>query len=144
MFNSVLSQSGSYKNDSLGMLSVRSSEGLIGGKHKRGFFIMPLMVTNGFKAHLPGWEKGSSPHMSVYINKSDKVGLKCSLAMMHTEGVMSGNICSHYDIEHLYQQHKFSLNPKTQDALLPLWNNTKPVPLIYSIYVRKKACYFDS
>lgn len=103
MFNSVLSQSGTYKNDSLGMLSVRSSKGLIGGKHKQGFFSMPLMVTNGFRAHLPGWEKGSSPHMSVYINKSDKVGLKCSQTMMHTEVVMSGNIYSHYDTGHLYQ-----------------------------------------
>lgn len=102
------------------MLSVQSSEGLIGGKHKRGFFSVPLMVTNGFRAHLPGWEKGSGPHMSVYTNKSDKVGLKCSLTMMHTVGVMSGNIDSHYDTGRLDQRHKFSSNPNTQDALLPL------------------------
>lgn len=143
-FNPVLSQSGTCKKDSLGVLSARSSKGLISGEHKRGFFSMPLMVTNGFRARLPGWEKGSGPHMSVYTNKSNKVGLKCPLTMLHTVGVMCGNIYSHYVTGCLYQWHKFSTNPKTQDAPLPLWSDTKPVPFIYSIYVRKKAGYFDS
>lgn len=116
MFKPALSQSGTCKKDSLAMLSARSSEGLIGGKHKRGFFSLPLMVTNGFSARLPGWEKGSSPHMSVYTNKFDKVGLKGFLTMMHTVGLMSGNIYCHYDVGRLHQLHKFSTNPNTQDA----------------------------
>lgn len=102
------------------------------------------MVTNGFSARLPGWEKGSGPHMSVYTNKSDKVGLKCSLTTAHTVGLVSGKIYSHYDVGRLYQLHKFSTNPNTQDAPLPLCSNTKPMPFIYSIYGRKKAGYFDS
>lgn len=86
-FNLGLSQSSKCKKDSLG---IQSSEGLISGKHKRGFFSLPLTVTNGFRAHLPGWEKRPwSSYVRLHKKKSDKVGLKCSLSMTHTVGITS-------------------------------------------------------
>lgn len=67
-FNLGLSQSGKCKKDSLG---IQSSEGLISGKHKRGFFSLPLTVTNGFRARLPGWEKRPrSPYVRLPQKKS--------------------------------------------------------------------------
>lgn len=114
-FNRCLSQSGKCKKDSLG---IQSSEGLISGKHKQGFFSLPLTVTNGFRARLPGWEKKTPVPICPFTQKrSDKVGL----SMTHTVGITSVHCESAFINGTNYAQ---SQTPKVR--------NTKPVSCVYS------------